>query len=257
MWDSNSYKQWLQNRLIEIKNTLDFSDYKVEVYNEQDYAKERSIKPKTITVVAKFLTSTIIFSAKTQPIQIIVITEENGISVANSIMTKFCETYNFQVIVDGSTYIKNMYTTPSVLSNFNLIGIGMRTVLYISATLFVLDNVCDIKDLIIDSKAVEILNGTLGYTMSGDTQPFNDGFATTVKSYAVNVLTFNVPCVETDFVTKVLKIMNGSSTDKGNDNFAVAFNVGSLSFSLTMKLSGAVLTTAVNNVPALQVSLTM
>lgn len=254
MYDSNVYKEWLKNRVVEIKNALDFNDYNIEVYNEQDYAKNRSIKAKTITIVVKFLASSLIFSAKTQPIQMLIITEENGIGVANSIMTKFAENYNFATIPDGTTYVKHMYSTPVVLSNFNLIGIGLRTVLYINTTLFILENVMDINDLYIDEQKIDFLSATIGYTMQGDTQPFDGGFAITEKNFATFVLTINIACVETDFSKKCVKIMSGKSEELGNEDFKVAFSVGQLPFDFNMKIIGATLTTAINNVPSLQLS---
>lgn len=252
MWNCDNYKIWLKNRLVEVKNSLDFKDYDIEVYNEQDYAKHRSIKPKTITVIAKFLSSTLVFSTKTQPIQMLAITEENSVSVANSIITKFCEKWNFAVIPDGATYVKHMYSTPVVLSNFNLIGIGLRTVLYVNTNLFILENVMDINDLFVDDKKIDFISTTIGYTMGGDTQPFGNKFASTVKDFATFVLTVNVACVNTDFTRKCVKIMNGQKD--GNDDFKMAFNVGDLPFNFKMKLVGVTLSTAINNVPSLQMS---
>lgn len=258
MWNYNEYKEWLKNRLVECKNALDFKDYNIEVYNEQDYAKNRSIKAKTMTVIIKFLSSTLIFSAKTQPIQMLIIAEENSISVANTIATKFCDTFNFAIIPDGTTYVKHMYSSPAVLSNFNLIGIGLRTVLYVNTTLFILEDVMDINNLKIDNNNIEFLSATIGYTMDGDTQPFGGGFAETVKNFATFVMTINVACVKTDFTDKCIKIMNGSSEEKGNETFGISFDIGigesKISFNFSMKLTGATLTTAVNNVPSLQLS---
>ena len=258
MWNYDYYKDWLKDRLVEIKNNLDFKDFNVEVYNEQDYAKNRSIKAKTITVIVKFLADNKIFSAKTQPIQMLVITEENGLSVANSIITKFCDTYNFAITTNGTTYIKHMYSSPVPLSNFNLIGIGLRTVLYVNTTLFILEDVRDINNLKIDNKSVDAMSITIGYTMSGDTQPFDGGFAKTVKNFSTFVMTVNVACVKNDFTDKCIGIMKGNSTNKGNETFVVSFDVGKgsdkISFSLNMKMTGGTLTTAVNNVPSLQLS---
>lgn len=259
MWNYNGYKEWLKNRLVECKNALDFKDYNIEVYNEQDYAKNRSIKAKTMTVIVKFLSSTMVFNVKTQPIQMLIITEENSISVANSILTDFCEKYNFKVVIDEKTYVKHMYSTPAVLSNFNLIGIGLRTVLYVNTTLFILEDVMDITDLKvkIDNKTIKVdtISATIGYTMTGDTQPFDSGYAKTEKSFATFVMTINVPCVENELTEKCVKIMNQSSADKGNEDFNFSFKVGSIDFNnFVMKFTGATLSTAINNVPSLQMS---
>lgn len=257
----SNYKEWLKNRLLEIKNGLDFDDYNIEVFDEQDYAKNRSIKSKTITVIVKMLPSSLIYQAKTQPIQMLAITEENGISVANSIMTKMCEDYNFVVTSEGSTYTKHIYSTPAVLSNFNLIGIGLRTVLYINATLLILDGVMDVNQLkvkvgsMVDFLNLEPLSATIGYTMTGDTQPFDGNYAKTEKNFATFCLTLNVASVKNDFTEACIKIMNGTSTSKGNEAFRFDFYVGDLHFeNFDMKLTGVALSTAVNDVPSLQLS---
>ena len=255
MWNYNGYKEWLKNRLVECKNALDFKDYNIEVYNEQDYAKNRSIKAKTMTVIVKFLSSTMVFNVKTQPIQMLVITEENSISVANTILTSFAERYNFKVEIDGSTYVKHMYATPAVLSNFNLIGIGLRTVLYVNTTLFILEDVMDITDLEVDGEKIDAISATIGYTMTGDSQPFDSGYAKTEKSFATFVMTVNVSCTKNAFTEKCVKIMNQSSEEKGNEDFVFNFKVGEIPFNnFVMKLVGATLSTAINNVPALQMS---
>lgn len=257
----SSYKKWVKNRLVEIKNSLDFNDYNIEVYDEQEYAKKRSIKAKTITVIVKMLPSSLIYQAKTQPIQMLVITEENSISVANSIVTKFCETYNFAVTTEGTTYTKHIYSTPAVLSNFNLIGIGMRTVLYVNITLIILENVMDINQLKVKVGTMEDyldllpMSSTIGYTMSGDTQPFDGGYAQTEKNFATFVMTLNVACIKNDFTEMCIKIMNKTSTDKGNETFTFDFYVGDMHFeNFYMKLVGVSISTAVNNVPSLQLS---
>jgi len=252
MWSCDEYKNWLLNRLTEIKQDLDFDKYSIEVFNEQDYAKEKSIKPKTITVILKFLQSFMVIAASTQPIQMLVVSEENSLSVANTIITKFCHTYNLTTIPDGTTYVKHSYSTPVVLSNFNLIGVGLRSVLYINTTLYILEDVLDINTLKIDDNEVVFLSATAGYTMNGDTQPFDGGYAITEKDFATFSMTIIVPCVKTDFTTKCLQIMNGTSTYKGNDVFAFDFSIGDLSFALNMKLKSCTFTTAKNNVPSLQ-----
>lgn len=261
MWQTNEYKQWLKDRLNEVKNDLDFKDFSVEVYNEQDYAKHRSIKPKTITVVIKFLSDTKLFSVRTQPVQTLVITEENGIGVANSIFSRFAEIYNFAIVSHGTTYVKHMYSSPTVLSNFNLIGIGLRTVLYVNTTLFILEDVMDITDLEIDGEKIQLLSATIGYTMTGDTQPFGGGYAKTEKNFSTFTMVVTVPCVKNNFTEKCVKLMNmGKGTPDYpyfDASFDVSFSVAELEFEFDMKLTGATLTTAANNVPSLQLSFTV
>lgn len=307
MWNYDDYKTWLRGRLNEIKDSLDFNDYAIEVFNEQDYAKRRSILPKTITVITRFLASSMLFNAKTQPIQMIIVAEENSIATANSIMSKFCETWNFVTTKENDTAIKHQYSTPVVLNNFNLIGIGLRTVLYIGATLYILDRLVDITDLKVsldplsfpefivdypytrgnivayDNKvyecivdevtadmhigfvpsewsriyevALDPISATVGYVMSGDSQPFTDQYAETEKNFATFSMSLNVASTDTPFTRAVLYILSKTSRAKGNDNFKFSFKIGPTYFTdFKMKMMGLTFTTAKTNAPSLQMS---
>ena len=106
MWTQDSYKNWLKQKLIEIKNDLGFNDFNIEVYKEQDYTKGSFTRPNTISVVLKFLSGSKVVQAKTQPIQILAISEENSLHIANSILTKFCDDYNDYTYIESTTYTK-------------------------------------------------------------------------------------------------------------------------------------------------------
>ena len=258
MWNYENYKNWLVQNVTNIAQGLNFKDYSFEVYNEVDYAKERSLKKKVITIVIKLLPSTIVFTAKVQPIQMLVITEENSLAVANSVFTTFAERFNFAVESSGATYVKHQYSTPTVLSNFNLVGVGYRSVLYINTTLYILEGVMDINGMTVDGNEIDVLSATIGYTMSGDTQPFGGGLAVTEKNFATLVMTVNTPCVSNAFTNKCIGIMKGNSAERGNEVFAFSFNVGTgtqaIPFAINMKLVGATISTAINNTPSLQLS---
>ena len=268
MWNCDIYKEWLKNRLIEIKTSLDLNDYNIEVFNEQDYAKKPSIKQNAITVIIKFLSSNIMFNAKTQPVQLLAISEGNGLDIANAILNKFCNTYNFVTTNNDSTYIKHIYSTPVVLSNFNLIGINLRTVLYVSTTLLVLENVVDITNVKIKFMnnngtytsyvSLDPLSATIGYTMTGDTEPFGTGFAKTEKSVSTLVMSLNIACVSNEVVTKCIEIMKNTSQFNGNDVFYTSFKIGSIVFTdFEFKLTSCTISTAKNNVPSIQIGLSL
>ena len=76
-----------------------------------------------------------------------------------------------------------------------------------------------------------------------------------IKNFATFVLTLNVACVKNEFTELCIKIMNGTSSEKGNETFTFDFYVGDIHFeNFEMKLYGVSLSTAVNNVPSLQFS---
>lgn len=252
-----SYKDWLYEKLVIIASDLGIEDYTFEVFDEQDFAKKGSLKPKCITVILKFLSDTKIFSARVQPVQMLIIGEQNSIKVANIVFSKFAETYNWYQDIDfvKKENTKMQYTNPVVLNNFNVIGVGYRSVLYISASLYILENVVDVSLLSIDGNYIEFISFNISYAMSGDSKPFPDQeLATTIKSVSTLSFTLVIPSVSSDLINKVAKVMNGSIS--GNSTFAFVFNLGGASFSLDMKLTGATFGTAPNQTPSIQLGFT-
>lgn len=257
-WNYNKYKEWLFNRLNEIRVDLEFDNYNIEVFNEVDYTTKESLEPNTISVLIKYLQDSKLFTATAQPIQILILGEENSLQAANSIFTRFEELYNLSVINNlfTNTYIKQEYTNPVVLSNFNVVGIGYRSVLYISATLFILEGVIDLTDLQLYNAAKEeyedinAIATSLGYSMTPDTQAFStEKIAISTKSVSTMAFTVSVPCVKSEITDRALKIMNKVSS--GNEVFSFKFNIGDISFTQDFKLLGCDFVSAVNQIPSI------
>lgn len=276
---------------------------KIVVLKEQLFAKNGEFDPNKIYVVVKYLTSSIEYGAETQPVQLLVLSEQNGLQEAKEIFDTYTQTHNWLSGKFGNTFVKQQYSSPVVMSNFNEAAYGYRSVLYVSATLFLLNNLMDITDLKVkidasnvanydpletynigdlakhegyvytcntdgttgawdehkwDQKSTVDLNpmsASIGYTMSGDTQPFNSGYAKTEKNFATFVMTINIACISNPFLNECVKIMNLSTTKKGNETFTFYFKIGEIQFnSFEMKMTGCSLTTAVNDIPSLQLS---
>ena len=252
------FESYLFGKLSRVAIELGFKDVKIVISEGQNFAKMDKLTPETIYVVIKYLSSDIQFFAESMPIQILVMSEQNSLDKAQMILNKFTTENNWVVIPAGTTYVKQQYNSPVVLNNYVEVSYGYRSVLYVTGMLYVLKGVMDVTDLtatIGENSPVDIqaISSTIGYTMAGDTQPFSSGYAKTEKSFATFVMTINVPCVTNGFTDTCMGIMNG--TVDGNTSFVFNFNVGSFSFTdFSMKLVGATITTAVNNVPSLQLS---
>lgn len=242
-------------------------DYKFHVYTEQVFA-EQELLPDDIYVVVKYLSTTNTLNATVVPIQILVLCEQNQMQATQIIFNKLVETHNFEAGIYDGTYVKQDYRNPVVLSNFNQVSYGYRSVIYISGTLFVMENVMDITDFAIkigegDYKSVKPINSGLSYSMTPNTQPIPPSkIATSVKSVATFSLQFGVPLIsDYDFITTISNIMTG--TTSGNTDFYVRFKIGTVKFgyfdtsdtALTMKLLSAQITTAINEIPSLQIGL--
>lgn len=143
-------------------------DYIFEVCTEQIFAKLSTLTPNTIYVVVKYLSSTNSLNSVIQPIQLIISCEQNQIQTSQIIFSKLVEQHNFEAIIENGTYVKQDYREPVVLSNFNEVSYGYRTIMYISATLLIMEDVADVEDLSITVQDTILLNPTVSSSVIND-----------------------------------------------------------------------------------------
>ena len=167
---------------------------KVVVLQEQMFAKHGELDPDKIYIITKMLTSTITYGAETQPYQLLILSQQDKVKETQQLFDEFTVKYNFFAeIVDG-TFVKHQYSSPVVMSNFNEAAYGYRSVLYVSASLVIMEDIIDIENLKIDGALVTPINFTFQYSMTGNTQPINgETIASTVKNMATFNCTMNLP----------------------------------------------------------------
>lgn len=167
---------------------------KIIVLNEQMFVKNGELDPNKIYVVTKYLTSSIEYGAETAPVQILVLSEQNGVQEAHRIFDEYTQTHNWVSFKIDDTFVKQQYSSPVVMSNFQEAAYGYRSVLYISATLFLMKNIQDVKDLKINGVLIKPFNFTWSYQMTGNTQPISgDMIASTVKNISTFQATLSIP----------------------------------------------------------------
>ena len=143
---------------------------------------------------------------------------------------------------------------PVVLSNFNEVGFGYRSVIYVSGTLQILDDVLDVSSVSIDTVTYKPLTFTMSYQMSGNTQAVGTNrIATTEKSMATFNVVMSVPLLNDVFCQKVINIINESVSGNTGFDFVITLN-NSTTISKTLKLVSAQIVTAPNQAPSLQLS---
>lgn len=167
---------------------------KVVVLSEQMFVKNGEFDSNKIYVVVKYLASTIEFGAEIRPVQILVLSEQNGVQEAKDLFDSFTQTHNWVAGIFGDEFVKQQYSSPVVMSNFNEASYGYRSVLYVSATLFIMQNVCDVENLKINAIPIKPLNFSWSYQMTGNTQPIGgDMIASTVKNMATFQASISIP----------------------------------------------------------------
>lgn len=248
-----NYELYLTEKLNIIKNT---NEYKIdlEISTEQAFAKVKTFKPNTVYVVIKYLSSEFSYNLLTQPIQILAIAEQNQIDITRAIFEEFTNTWNWKTIDSGTTYAKQQYSTPVVLSNFNEVGFGYRSVVYVSGTLQIMENVNDIEEIEIDYVNYKPLSFSISYQMTGNTQAVGDSrLAVTEKNMATLTVSMAIPLLDNDLCNKCLEIING--TRSGNESFWfwIGF-ISGIDIQYNLKLVSCQILTAPNQAPSLQLA---
>jgi len=262
------FETYLRDKLTRIAIDLEFRDLKIYVSEEQMFNKMDKMTPDTIYVVVKYLSSDIQYDAETMPIQILVLSEQNSLEKTQMILNKFANDNNWQVITGDGLYIKQQYNSPVVLNNYAEVGYGYRSVLYITGTLFIMENVVDVKNVYIDyvsgDEPYKPLNFSIAYSMATNTQQLsNDKFiATSLKTVSTFSISMMIPMLESKLVTKVINILNETdNTDiegsdgiayDGNNSFDIQFDCGITIHKPYMRLISVQIISAPNQVPSLQ-----
>jgi hypothetical protein len=246
------YQAFIYEKIINIirDNNL---NVKFIVTDEQQYAR-KEIEPDTIYIVIKKLSGDLSDGVKIQPYQILFITEQNGVDLTVSIANEFSQKNNFAVSSGNGYYVKHNYGTPVNMSNFNEIGFGYRSIIYLSSTLYIMDGLLTLLDdgyIKVDGESIRPIGFTLNYSMTGDTQAFsNSELAKTVKSVSALSISFTTPLFNNNFIKKILDISDGNIS--GNTDFKIVFSFGEKDYDLDMKLTTAQVNDAPTQAPSIQ-----
>lgn len=153
-----------------------YKDYNVIIAKEQDFDKhaKNGLKPKTIYIVIKFGGASINYGQTVLPVTFTVLSEQNKCEIAQTLLTDYVNKYNLESNQDLT--IKQVYESPSVSSNFNIVYEGYRSILNVTAFFVISENAnffeyYYLKDIAINYErpasfnAVEIYNKNLFLTI--------------------------------------------------------------------------------------------
>lgn len=262
-----NFEDYLFNKLSRIAVELN-TGVNIYISEEQNFAKMNELEPNNVYVVIKYLSSSIEYYAETMPIQILVLSEQNSFEKAQMIMNKFANDNNWQAIVDNGTHIKQQYNSPVVLNNYVEVSYGYRSVLYVTGTLYIMENVVDVTNVKINNEDLKPLSFNISYSMSTNTQQLpNEEIASSLKTVSTFAVTLTIPMRELKdspgLITDVMEIIDETTT--GNKEFELSFNCGlynrdelsqtygqAIPIIKTMRLTSAQIITAPNQVPSLQ-----
>lgn len=254
-----NYNDFLTEKLTVIARDLGYNG-DILVSDELAFTKAKSYSENTIYFVVKRLTSIITNETETQPIQIICLCEQNSLVNATSILNQFVDENNWKIIETNESNVKakQEYSKPVVISNFDEVGYGYRSVIYLTGNIFLIRNLLDVETVGItaDNKTTTFkpLNFTWSYVMTPNTQQEkSDNLSSSVKSVSVVNIGFSIAFTETDLISSILSVMSG--TDTGNKTFTLSFvlKTGGTPITYDMKLISASVNTTQSSIAGLQV----
>lgn len=248
-----NYNDFLTEKLTIIARDLGYNG-EILVSDELAFTKAKSYSENTIYFVVKRLTSIITNETETQPIQIICLCEQNSLVNATSILNQFVDENNWKIIETNETNIKakQEYSKPVVISNFDEVGFGYRSVIYLTGNIFLIRNLLDVETIDINGVSFKPLNFSWNYSMTPNTQQeHGDNLSSSVKTVSVVSVSFSVSPSSNNFLARVINIAKGTTT--GNENFEISFNFGSYEISYDMKLIEFSFDTSPNNIGGIRV----
>lgn len=263
---SYRYENELLMNLTRIKDDLGLSGYSFVVDEEQMFIKRKDLDPNTIYVVIKYLGSDISVNEKTQPVQILVLSEQNQLEVSRIVFQELAKRYNFTVYKDSEgTYVKYQYSDPVVLSNFNGVSYGYRSMLYVSVTLRIMENVLDlgVTDtqnvyhpgcIQISGEILKPVSFSISYAMTPNTQQIATKYiSSSEKSVSTFALSIGFDMINSSFLVDVIDTL--SETNNGNETYTVKFEIGSNAITKNMKIISAAMVFSPGGFPELRIGL--
>lgn len=118
-----------------------YSNYNFDIENEQYFVPDEEREPNRIYIVIKFSPAQIDYGQDIMPFTIQAVSEQNGLIAAQRLLFDYAQTFNLRTLLkDGKTIYQN-YTSPNVISNFEVIYDGFRSVLIMSGTILISSNI--------------------------------------------------------------------------------------------------------------------
>lgn len=145
-----------------------YKEYDIILSNEQQYIKNRDKKPNGIYIVVKFIPGSLNFGQNVIPVNINALGEGNKLEACQRLLLEYAQQFNLGEPInissseeDSNSYIiKQVYTQPQVMSNFNPSWNEFRSLFFMTGTFLIGKNSVPIKEINYFATESETGNGT-------------------------------------------------------------------------------------------------
>lgn len=122
-----------------------YENYEFEIRNEQYFIPDDERNGHKIFIVVKFLPAELYYEQDVLPVTIQATSECNGVAAAQRLLFEYAQVFNLNTLEKDDKIIYQNYTSPNVISNFEVIYDGYRSLLVMSGTFLISRNVNRIK----------------------------------------------------------------------------------------------------------------
>lgn len=135
-----------------------------EITNELNYQYAGDLP----LIIIRELQGSIFKDSVVQPIQLEVHTTDT--EATRALLLAFTKAYNDTSYNDGFDYVKQFYSTPMVIANFEVVANNFSSRIIVSVTLIISKNVSSIKRVLIDGEEYSTSSRNLVYATVPDNQ---------------------------------------------------------------------------------------
>jgi len=220
-----------------------YGKYDIILSNEQQYIKSDERNSNGIYIVVKFIPGSINFGQNVLPVNINALGEGNKLEVCQRLLLEYAQQFNLGEPInvpssedDPNTYIiKQVYTQPQVMSNFNPSWNDFRSLFFMTGTFLIGKNSVPIKEITYYESAtaesgtkIDVINSSWDFSVQLDSQAFYGTNSRTRSESKVGTLSLSIVTYSTNnpLCSKIRKIawnMNGTDGLKTEFLFSVKF----------------------------------
>jgi len=209
-----------------------YSNFHLVLSMEQQFVKKREQAHNYIYIVIKLAEGVKDNGQLQQGVLISAVGENNAVEVAQRLLHELSQTYsvNAAPITMDNLIIKQAYSTPIVMQNFNQVNDGYRSLFYMSGTFFIgfnIDLIEEINWIKNDEESIRIpfITASTHYTAQIDprSQYGSNDFTNTVALIRTLSLNINVYNTMDEFNTAVYNVVFGGSSVDTIFKFAITY----------------------------------
>lgn len=202
----------LKNKFVEVmeENYDYYKDYDLVIANEQEFVKNKDVDHHKIYIVISFGTTDVIYGQTALSLTLKIMSEENKLDVAQNLLTSFSTKYNLKW--DEESMIYQVWQTPSINSNFNLVYAGFRSILTMSGMLLIgknaIPNMLEFNYTDKGWDMINIITFSENFINQLDTQPYfnSENFTRSKAKFGTLSITITMYLVNDELITRALKI---------------------------------------------------